>query len=129
MGEILLDTEYTPGATMNLEFTLTIFSPDFDWGKYCEIVFPPEFVPQSASNFPGLFPSPGYEIAAQIDGQKVFWDAPLNNYFYSSDVPEEIDFTVDLISSEVERLRELSPLWEMSQQGIDLKTIEWSQSH
>jgi hypothetical protein len=31
--------------------------------------------------------------------------------------------------AEVARLRELSPLWEMMQEGIDLKTIQWSQPH
>ena len=29
--------------------------------------------------------------------------------------------------SVVEKLRELSPLWEMVQEGIDIKSIEWSQ--
>ena len=39
---------------------------------------------------------------------------------------EEIDFIADLIKSEVARLREMSPLWEMVQEGIDLRTIEWT---
>lgn len=38
----------------------------------------------------------------------------------------EIDFVCDKIVHVVHRLRELSPLWEMVQDGIDLKTIEWS---
>lgn len=38
----------------------------------------------------------------------------------------EIDYAVDLCAREVSRLRELSPLWEMVQEGIDLKTIQWS---
>lgn len=42
---------------------------------------------------------------------------------------QEIDYTVDVIAKEVGRLRDLSPLWEMVQEGIDLKTIQWSQSH
>ena len=40
---------------------------------------------------------------------------------------QEIDFTVDLLEQHVQRLREMSPLWEMVQEGIDLKTIQWSQ--
>ena len=40
---------------------------------------------------------------------------------------EEIDFATKLIVREVSRLREMSPLWEMVQDGIDLKSIEWSQ--
>ena len=40
---------------------------------------------------------------------------------------EEVDFAVDLISSQVTRLRDMSPLWEMTQEGIDIKTIEWTQ--
>lgn len=39
---------------------------------------------------------------------------------------EEVDFAIERIVGEVERLRELSPLWEMHQEGIDLSTIEWS---
>ncbi|SIT74020.1 cysteine desulfurase, partial [Ectothiorhodosinus mongolicus] len=38
---------------------------------------------------------------------------------------EEIDYTIDLVRGAVEKLRELSPLWEMHQEGIDLKTVEW----
>jgi cysteine desulfurase len=39
---------------------------------------------------------------------------------------EEIDYVVDRIRENVERLRAMSPLWEMVQDGIDLSTIEWS---
>ena len=39
---------------------------------------------------------------------------------------EEIDFVADLVVEKVSRLRELSPLWEMAQEGIDLKSIEWA---
>merc|ERR1712232_341541 len=40
---------------------------------------------------------------------------------------EEVDFMLDLIEKHVERLREMSPLWEMVQEGIDLSTIQWTQ--
>lgn len=40
---------------------------------------------------------------------------------------EEIDLTLNLLEKHVARLREMSPLWEMVQDGIDLKTIEWTQ--
>jgi cysteine desulfurase len=39
---------------------------------------------------------------------------------------EEIDYVVDRIKATVARLREMSPLWEMVQEGIDLKSIQWS---
>jgi len=39
---------------------------------------------------------------------------------------EEVDYVADLVASKVERLRELSPLWEMHKEGIDLKSIEWA---
>jgi cysteine desulfurase len=38
----------------------------------------------------------------------------------------EIDYVAALVVDKVRKLRELSPLWEMAQQGVDLKTIEWS---
>ncbi|MEZ4452464.1 MAG: IscS subfamily cysteine desulfurase [Nannocystaceae bacterium] len=39
---------------------------------------------------------------------------------------DEIDYLVDRVREQVERLRAMSPLWEMVQDGIDLKTIEWT---
>ncbi len=39
---------------------------------------------------------------------------------------EEVDYAINKIRTEVERLRELSPLWEMFKDGIDLKTIQWA---
>jgi cysteine desulfurase len=39
---------------------------------------------------------------------------------------EEIDYTIDLIKRKVAKLRELSPLWEMHQEGIDLNTVQWA---
>ncbi|HZY16797.1 MAG TPA: IscS subfamily cysteine desulfurase [Ramlibacter sp.] len=39
---------------------------------------------------------------------------------------EEIDYAVATIRQNVTRLRELSPLWEMYQDGIDLNTIQWT---
>ena len=39
---------------------------------------------------------------------------------------EEVDFVADLVISKVNKLREMSPLYEMHQQGIDLKSIQWA---
>lgn len=39
---------------------------------------------------------------------------------------EEIDYAAQLVLSKIDRLREMSPLWEMVQEGIDLKTIQWA---
>ncbi|MDM7322604.1 MAG: IscS subfamily cysteine desulfurase [Gammaproteobacteria bacterium] len=38
---------------------------------------------------------------------------------------EEIDYTIDLIHKAVDKLRDLSPLWEMYKDGIDLSKVEW----
>jgi cysteine desulfurase len=40
---------------------------------------------------------------------------------------EEVDTAAQKIIQEVHRLREMSPLWEMSRQGIDLKSIQWAE--
>lgn len=40
---------------------------------------------------------------------------------------EEVDYAVEKCIKHVERLREMSPLWEMVQEGIDIKEINWSQ--
>jgi len=39
---------------------------------------------------------------------------------------EEIEYTIKLVRDAIEKLRELSPLWEMYQDGIDLKSIQWA---
>ncbi|MCI7479634.1 IscS subfamily cysteine desulfurase [[Pasteurella] aerogenes] len=39
---------------------------------------------------------------------------------------EEIDYTINLVKSAVAKLRELSPLWDMYKEGIDLNSIEWT---
>lgn len=42
---------------------------------------------------------------------------------------QEVDYAADQVVENVNRLRELSPLWDMVQEGIDLKTIQWTQDH
>jgi cysteine desulfurase len=39
---------------------------------------------------------------------------------------EEIDFTIELMKSKVAKLRELSPLWDMHKEGIDISSIKWA---
>ena len=39
---------------------------------------------------------------------------------------EEIDFAADRLITEVKRLREMSPLWEMVQEGVDLSQVKWT---
>jgi cysteine desulfurase len=38
---------------------------------------------------------------------------------------EEVDFVTERVSKEVKRLREMSPLYEMAQEGVDLKSFNW----
>ena len=39
---------------------------------------------------------------------------------------EEIDFTIDLLHKKIGKLRELSPLWEMFKDGVDLDSVQWA---
>ena len=39
---------------------------------------------------------------------------------------EEIDFVITLLKEKVAKLREMSPLWEMYQEGIDINQVKWS---
>jgi len=39
---------------------------------------------------------------------------------------EEVDFTISLVRQAVEKLRDLSPLWDMHKEGIDLESVEWA---
>ena len=43
-----------------------------------------------------------------------------------STTEEEVDYTVALMKSKIGKLRELSPLWEMHQEGIDLNSVQWA---
>jgi len=40
---------------------------------------------------------------------------------------DDIDYAIERISKEVNRLRELSPLWDMAQAGVDIKSIKWAE--
>ena len=39
---------------------------------------------------------------------------------------EEVDYAIKLLHEKISRLRELSPLWEMVQEGVDLSTVQWA---
>lgn len=39
---------------------------------------------------------------------------------------EEMDFAINLVKNSINRLREMSPLWEMVQEGVDISKIEWA---
>ena len=39
---------------------------------------------------------------------------------------EEIDYTIELVKNAVSKLRDLSPLWDMYKDGIDLNSVEWA---
>jgi Cysteine sulfinate desulfinase/cysteine desulfurase and related enzymes len=39
---------------------------------------------------------------------------------------EEVDYVIDLVAQKVKRLREMSPLWEMAQSGVDINGIQWA---
>ena len=40
---------------------------------------------------------------------------------------EEIDYSVKLIKEKVAQLREMSPLWEMYKEGVDMKQVKWTE--
>lgn len=40
---------------------------------------------------------------------------------------DDIDYTIDAISKGVNHMRDLSPIWEMYKEGIDLETVQWSE--
>lgn len=40
---------------------------------------------------------------------------------------EEVDYVIELLKNKIGKLRELSPLWEMYQDGVDLNTVQWAE--
>ena len=41
----------------------------------------------------------------------------------------EVDYVIDLVADKVKKLRDMSPLWEFAQSGVDLKSIQWGTAH
>ena len=39
---------------------------------------------------------------------------------------DEVDFTIGLLKGKVGKLRDMSPLWEMVQEGIDIDSVQWA---
>ncbi len=39
---------------------------------------------------------------------------------------EEVDYIIERVREKVEKLRELSPLWDMYKEGIDLDSVQWA---
>jgi cysteine desulfurase len=39
---------------------------------------------------------------------------------------EEIDSAIEIVTNNIQRLRDMSPLWEMAQEGVDIKSIKWA---
>ena len=46
--------------------------------------------------------------------------------FGRSNTEEEVDYVIDILTNSIKRLRELSPIYEMFQEGVDLSTIQWA---
>ena len=46
--------------------------------------------------------------------------------FGRSNTEEEVDYVIDIVDKSIKRLRDLSPIYEMFQEGIDLSTIQWA---
>ena len=38
----------------------------------------------------------------------------------------EVDYAINLIKEKIDKLRNLSPIWDMMQEGVDLKSINWT---
>ena len=38
---------------------------------------------------------------------------------------EDIDYVIDVVRNAITKLREMSPLWEMYKDGVDLEKVEW----
>ena len=54
-------------------------------------------------------------------------DSTLRFSFSVHTTEEEIDYTVKLIKEKVAQLREMSPLWEMYKEGVDMKQVKWTE--
>jgi cysteine desulfurase len=39
---------------------------------------------------------------------------------------QDVDFAIELLKARVDKLRMMSPLWEMAQDGVDLNSVQWA---
>ena len=39
---------------------------------------------------------------------------------------EEVDYTIELLKGKISKLRDLSPLWEMYKDGVDINAVKWA---
>ena len=53
--------------------------------------------------------------------EKEFTDAPVQSGYLAT-----VDFVIDLVTRAVKKLRDMSPLYEMHKEGIDLKSVQWA---
>jgi cysteine desulfurase len=42
---------------------------------------------------------------------------------------DEVDYVVELVGEKVKKLRDMSPLYEMVKEGVDLSRVEWANPH
>lgn len=100
MGSVETNTLYTPGATEDISFTLTFYTPnpndptDPDWIQYFEITLPDEFTINSATDFPDN--STNSTVTADITGQTVSWTTNGNYMWHQLFVNHE--FTINVTS-------------------------------
>ncbi len=98
MGDVVANSMYTPGATEDINFTLTIYAPypdDPDWITYFEITLPDDFTINSATDFP----DDGYNstVSADITGQTLSWETNYDYLWHQSIVSHE--FTINVTST------------------------------
>ena len=59
-------------------------------------------------------------------GERTSWRTARSITLGRFTTEEEVDYAAELIRKKVLKLRELSPLWEMYQEGVDLNTVQWA---
>ncbi len=84
IGDIASSSKYIPSSSVTLDFTMTIWSPDFEKGTYCKLTFPAGFTPASATPLNGVSPVI-YSDSVVYKGE-----------FYDDGSPEEITFSVTM---------------------------------
>jgi len=84
-GNVMCNTQYVAGTTMDLEFTLNLTNTDFEYGDFISLTFPTGITPNSSPNNPfasdAADPGPdGPEALNAIAGQTISWGNDDNNW-------------------------------------------------
>jgi cysteine desulfurase len=124
-GLLQLEETYVNGSTTNRLPHTTNISFKFVEGEGLMMGFNRNIALSSGSACTSASMEPSYVLKALGLGDDLAHSS-LRFGLGRFTTEEQIDYTIEAVSATVNKLRDMSPLWEMFKDGVDLNTIEWA---